>query len=97
VVNRYFYVNVNEENPGPVLFCGAHTVVLYCDGDFNWLGQVLGGGRFDPSLAVRLVAPTTHSISCLDSSLGRVPACDAGDLGSIPNGSKLNAWDTVPF
>ncbi len=38
----------------------AHTVVwgpyvvLYCDGDFNWLGQVLGGGgRFDPSLAVR--------------------------------------------
>jgi hypothetical protein len=26
--------------------------VLYCDGDFNWLGQVLGGG-FDPSLAVR--------------------------------------------
>ncbi len=38
------------------LLCGAHTVVLYCDGDFNWLGQVLvggGGGRFDPSLAVR--------------------------------------------
>jgi hypothetical protein len=33
--------------------CGAHTVVLYCDGDFNWLGQVLGGGGFDPSLAVR--------------------------------------------
>jgi hypothetical protein len=25
--------------------CGAHTVVLYCDGDFNWLGQVLGGGE----------------------------------------------------
>ncbi len=24
--------------------CGAHTVVLYCDGDFNWLGQVFGGG-----------------------------------------------------
>jgi hypothetical protein len=49
-----FYVNVNEENPGPILWCGAHTLVLYCDGDFNWLGQVLGGGgRFDPSLAVR--------------------------------------------
>ncbi len=34
---------------------GAHTVVLYCDGDFNWLGQVFfgGGGGFDPSLAVR--------------------------------------------
>ena len=56
-----------------------------------------GGGRFDPSLAVRWVAPTTHSISCLDSSLGRVPACDAGDPGSIPAGGKLNAWDTVPF
>jgi hypothetical protein len=27
--------------------CGAHTVVLYCDGDFNWLGQVLGGGGGD--------------------------------------------------
>ena len=27
-----------------VLLCGAHTLVLYCDGDFNWLGQVLGGG-----------------------------------------------------
>ena len=44
MVNRSFYVNVNEENPGPILLCGAHTVVLYCDGDFNWLGQVLGGG-----------------------------------------------------
>ena len=85
-------------NPGPILLCGAHTVVLYCDGDFNWLGQVfLGGGRFDPSLAVRWVAPTTHSISCLDSSLGRVPACDAGDPGSIPGGGKLNALDTGPF
>ncbi len=27
----------------------AHTVVLYCDGDFNWLGQVLGwGGDLTP-------------------------------------------------
>ena len=46
-----FYVNVNEENPGPILLCGAHTVVLYCDGDFNWLGQVLGsipgGGKLN--------------------------------------------------
>ncbi len=33
---------------------------------------------------------STHSISCLDSSLGRVPACDAGDPGSIPGGGKLN-------
>jgi hypothetical protein len=35
---------------------------------------------------------TTHSISCLDSSLGRVPACDAGDPGSIPGGGKPNAY-----
>ncbi len=73
----------------PILLCGAHTVVLYCDGDFNWLGQVLGGGR--------CLAPTTHSISCLGSSLGRVPACDAGDPGSISGGGNLNALDTGPF
>ncbi len=67
---------------------------------FNWLGQVLGGGggRFDPSLAVICVAPTTHrKISCLGSSLGRMPACDAGDPGSIPGGGKLIALDTGPF
>jgi hypothetical protein len=29
-------------------------------------------------------------ISCLDSSLGRVPACDTGDPGSIPSGGNLN-------
>jgi hypothetical protein len=29
-------------------------------------------------------------IRCLDSSLGRVPACDAGDPGSIPGGGYLN-------
>ncbi len=34
---------------------------------------------------------------CLDSSLGRVPACDAGDPGSFPGGGKLNALDTGPF
>jgi hypothetical protein len=28
-------------------------------------------------------------ISCMDSSLGRVPACDAGELDSIPGGGKL--------
>jgi hypothetical protein len=32
----------------------------------------------------------THSIRCLDISLGRVAACDAGDPGSIPDGGKLN-------
>ncbi len=33
------------DTPGPLNGTSeAHTVVLYCDGDFNWLGQVLGGG-----------------------------------------------------
>ncbi len=50
--NYHFYVNVNEVNPGPILLCGTHTVVLCCDGDFNWLGRVWGGGvgRFDQKL-----------------------------------------------
>jgi hypothetical protein len=46
-----FGPNVNEENPRPILLCGAHTVVLYCDIDFNWLGQVFffwGGGDLTP-------------------------------------------------
>jgi hypothetical protein len=30
------------------------------------------------------------TIYCLDSSLGRVPACDAGDPGSVPGGGNLN-------
>ncbi len=34
--------------------------------------------------------PNSQRISCLDSSLGSVPACDAGDPGSIPGGGKLN-------
>jgi hypothetical protein len=34
--------------------------------------------------------PNNQRISCLDSSLGSVPACDAGDPGSIPGGGKLN-------
>ncbi len=53
----------------------------------NWY---INSKRFDPSLAVRGLAHTTDSISCLDSSLGRLPTCDAGDLGSIPGGGKLN-------
>jgi hypothetical protein len=36
-------------NPGPILLCGVHTVVLCCDGDFNWLGQVWGGGDLTAS------------------------------------------------
>ena len=63
----------------------------YCCVVLWWRFQLVGAGRFDPSLAVRWVAPTTHSISCLDSSLGRVPACDTGDPGLIPGGGKLNA------
>ncbi len=46
------------------------------------MGQVLGG-------AGDLTPPWRSG----DSSLGRVPACDAGDPGSIPGGGKLNAWD----
>ncbi len=76
---------------GPILLCC--TVMEISTG---W-GRFWGGGGFDPSLAVRWVATTTHSINCLDSSLGRVPACDPGNLGSIPGGGKLNAWDTMPF
>ncbi len=72
--------------------CGAYTVVLCCDGDFNWLRQVWGGGRFDPSLAVILLAPTTHRKSCQHSSVGREPAYDAGDPGSIPGGGKFIVW-----
>ncbi len=33
--------------------------------------------------------PNNQRISFLDSSLGRVPACDAGDPGSNPGGGKL--------
>ncbi len=36
------YVKVNDVNPGPILF------VLCCDGDFNWLGRVWGGGDLTP-------------------------------------------------
>jgi hypothetical protein len=69
---------------GPILLC---CVVMEIS--TGW-GRFGGGGGFDPSLAVKLLAPTTHSISCLDSSLGRVPTCDAGDPGLIPGGGKLN-------
>jgi hypothetical protein len=34
--------------------------------------------------------PNSQRISCLDSSLGRVPACGAGDPGPIPGGGNLN-------
>ena len=68
----------------------------YCCVVLWWIFQLVGAGfggvgGFDPSLAVMWVAPTTHSISCLDSSLGRVAACDAGDPGLIPGGGKFNA------
>ena len=75
---------------GPILLCCIVMEISTGWGRFWW-------GRFDPSLAVRWLAPTTHSIRCLDSSLGRVPAYDAGDPGSIPGGGILNAWDTKLF
>ncbi len=65
---------MNEENPGPILLCGAHTVVLYCDGDFNWLGQVLGWGGegFDPSLAV-LIALQVECLPVTQATRVRSP------------------------
>jgi hypothetical protein len=37
-----------------------------------------------------LEVPNSQRITCLDSSLGRVPACDAGDPGSFPDGGNLD-------
>jgi hypothetical protein len=34
--------------------------------------------------------PNSQRICCLDSSLGRVPACGAGDPGPILGGGNLN-------
>ncbi len=34
--------------------------------------------------------PNSQRISCLESPLGRVTACDAGDPGLIPGRGKLN-------
>jgi hypothetical protein len=39
----------------------------------------------DPGSRIR-----NSGISCLDSSIGRMPACDAGNPGSIPGGGNLN-------
>jgi hypothetical protein len=44
----------------------------------------------DPGSGIYIPDPHHIGISCLDSSLGRVTACDAGDPGSIPVGGKLN-------
>ena len=43
----------------------------------------------DPGSGIKIPDRNTD-VSCLDSSLGRVPACDAGDPGSIPGGGNLN-------
>ena len=51
----------------------------------------------NPGSGIKIPGIRNSGINCLDSSLGRVPAFDAGDPGSIPGGGKLNAWDTVPF
>ncbi len=49
-------------------------------------GSIPGGGKINvlPLPGGQVIAPTTHSIGCLNSSLGRVPACRAGGPGSIP-------------
>jgi hypothetical protein len=43
----------------------------------------------DPGSGIKIRIRNT-GVSCLDSSLGRVPVCDAGDPGSIPGGGNLN-------
>ena len=43
----------------------------------------------DPGSGIKIPDPQLW-YKCLDSSLGRVPACDAGDPGSIPGGGNLN-------
>jgi hypothetical protein len=43
----------------------------------------------DPGSGIKIPIRNT-GVSCLDSSLGTVPACDAGDPGSIPGGGNLN-------
>jgi hypothetical protein len=43
----------------------------------------------DPGSGIKSRLRNT-GICCLDSSLGRVHACDAGDPGSIPSEGNLN-------
>ncbi len=52
---------------------------------------------FVPSLAVSWLAPTSHNLSCLDSSLGRVPACDVDDPGLIPPEANLMFVPSLAF
>ena len=43
----------------------------------------------DPGSGINIPDPQNwYKLSC--SSLGRVPACDAGDPGSLPGGGNLN-------
>jgi hypothetical protein len=44
----------------------------------------------DPGSGINIPDPQHRYNSCLDSSLGRVPAYDACDPGLIPGGGKLN-------
>ncbi len=63
-----------------------------------WASTVLHGpilsllsscrGSRAPPAPGQVEVPNSQRISCLDSSLGRVSACDAGALGSIPGGSQ---------
>ncbi len=75
---------------GPILLCCIVMEISTGWGRFGGEGDLpLPGGQLS----------STHysQISCLDSSVCRVPACDAGDPGSNPGGGKLNALDTGPF
>ncbi len=49
----------------------------------------------DPGSGIKI--PDPQLWYKLDSSLGRVPACDAGDPGSIPVGGNLNVCLQLGF
>ncbi len=76
---------------GPILLC-----CIVMEISTGW-GRFWDGGEIWPLPGGQVSSTHYSQYSCLDSSLGRVPTCDAGDPGSIPGGGKLNARDTVPF
>jgi hypothetical protein len=62
---------------------GIHGCLLVGGGSYSYI-------RFEEKHSTDEEKHSTHSISCLDSSLGRVSACDSGDPGSVPGGGKLS-------
>ncbi len=58
-------------NPGPILLCRAHTIVLCCDGDFNWLWRVWGGGGFTIKTVFKIKYINSYVLQCLEQDLCR--------------------------